>query len=209
MPTASPTDPQLQLPVAEEPLPGKAPFESWGRYPNYAAKVLPLRWQSDFPAVTAALHNGALPVGMGRSYGDVCLLKDGNLLLTTGMDRLIDFDPETGLLTAEAGITLAQILDFAVPRGFFLPVSPGTKYVTLGGAIANDIHGQNPHTAGTSGRHITQFELLRSDSSRLLCPPTENPHFYAATIGALRLTTPISSPSPPLNPILTPPIYSD
>ena len=154
MPTASPTDPQLQLPAAEEQLTGKAPFESWGRYPNYNAKILPLHWQSDFPAITAGLHNGALPVGMGRSYGDVCLLKDGNLLLTTGMDRLIDFDPETGLLTAEAGITLAQILDFAVPRGFFLPVSPGTKYVTLGGAIANDIHGKNHHTAGTFARGI-------------------------------------------------------
>ena len=126
-----------------------APFESWGRYPTYGAKVLPLHWQGDFPAVTAGIHDSALPVGMGRSYGDVCLLKDGNLLLTTGMDRLIDFDPETGLLTAEAGVTLAQILDFAVPRGFFLPVSPGTKYVTLGGAIANDIHGKNHHVSGT------------------------------------------------------------
>ena len=75
--------------------PVPAPFESWGRYPNYGANIIPLHWQSDFPAITAGLHNGALPVGMGRSYGDVCLLKDGNLLLTTGMDRLIDFDPET------------------------------------------------------------------------------------------------------------------
>ncbi len=109
-----------------------------------------------------------LPVGMGRSYGDVCLLKDGTLLQTTGMNRLLAFDPATGLLTAEAGITLAQILDFAVPRGFFLPVTPGTKYVTLGGAIANDIHGKNHHVAGTFGNHVTQFELVRSDGTRLL-----------------------------------------
>ena len=102
-----------------------APFESWGRYPTYGAKVLPLHWQGDFPAVTAGIHDSALPVGMGRSYGDVCLLKDGNLLLTTGMNRLIGFDAETGLLTAEAGVTLAQILDFAVPRGFFLRFRPG------------------------------------------------------------------------------------
>jgi FAD/FMN-containing dehydrogenase len=125
---------------------------------------------------------------MGRSYGDVCLLKDGNLLLTTGMNRLLDFDPETGLLTAEAGITLAQILDFAVPRGFFLPVTPGTKYVTLGGAIANDIHGKNHHVAGTFGCHVTQFELVRSDGTAKLCSPTENPDWYAATIGGLGLT---------------------
>jgi FAD/FMN-containing dehydrogenase len=104
------------------------------------------------------------------------------------MNRLLSFDPETGILTAEAGITLAQILDFAVPRGFFLPVTPGTKYVTLGGAIANDIHGKNHHVAGTFGCHITRFELVRSDGTRLLCSPAENPDWFAATIGGLGLT---------------------
>ena len=203
MPTASPTTPQLNLRAAEEQPTGPAPFECWGRYPTYGAKVLPLHWQSDFPSITNGLHNGALPVGMGRSYGDVCLLKDGNLLLTTGMDRLIDFDPETGLLTAEAGVTLAQILDFAVPRGFFLPVSPGTKYVTLGGAIANDIHGKNHHIAGTFGRHVTQFELLRSDGSRRLCSSTENADFYAATIGGLGLTGLVSWATLRLKPIVS------
>jgi FAD/FMN-containing dehydrogenase len=163
-------------------------FESWGRYPSYSGRILPLHWQSDFPRVVEGMHNGVLPVGMGRSYGDVCLLKDGNLLLTTGMDRLLDFDSETGLLTAEAGVTLAQILDFAVPRGFFLPVTPGTKYVTLGGAIANDIHGKNHHIAGTFGAHVTQFGLVRSDGSAMRCSPTENAEFYAATIGGLGLT---------------------
>jgi FAD/FMN-containing dehydrogenase len=164
------------------------PFESWGRYPTYPAKIIPLNWQGDFPAAIAGVHDGALPVGMGRSYGDVCLLKGGNLLLTTGMNRLLHFDSETGILTAEAGATLAQILDFSVPRGFFLPVSPGTKYVTLGGAIANDIHGKNHHVAGTFGAHITEFELVRSDGSRSICSPTENLDFYAATIGGLGLT---------------------
>ena len=181
----------------------QAPFESWGRYPTYGAKLLPLHWQSDFPALTADLHNGALPVGMGRSYGDVCLLKDGNLLVTTAMNRLIDFDAETGLLTAEAGVTLAQILDFAVPRGFFLPVTPGTKYVTLGGAIANDIHGKNHHSAGTFGRHIAQFELVRSDGSRTICSPTQNPEFYSATIGGLGLTGVITWATLRLKPIVS------
>ena len=182
---------------------GPAPFESWGRYPTYGANIIPLHWQSDFPAVVNVLHNGALPVGMGRSYGDVCLLEDGNLLVTTGVNRLIDFDSETGLLTAEAGITLAQILDFAVPRGFFLPVSPGTKYVTLGGAIANDIHGKNHHLSGTFGNHITQFELVRSDGTRKLCSPTENLDFYAATIGGLGLTGFISWATLRLKPIVS------
>jgi FAD/FMN-containing dehydrogenase len=149
------------------------------------------------------VHTGALPVGMGRSYGDVCLLKDGTLLPTTGMDRLLSFDEETGLLTAEAGITLAQILDFAVPRGFFLPVTPGTKYVTLGGAIANDIHGKNHHVAGTFGNHVTQFELVRSDGTQLHCSPTDNPEFYAATIGGMGLTGVITWAQLRMKPIVT------
>jgi FAD/FMN-containing dehydrogenase len=170
---------------------GKAPFASWGRYPTYDAKVVPITWQSDYPAVVTK-HNGmpggALAVGMGRSYGDSCLLKNGTLLLATGMNRMLAFDQETGLLTAEAGLTLAQLLDFAVPRGWFLPVSPGTKYVTLGGAVANDIHGKNHHVAGTFGSHVTQFELVRSDGTRLHCSPTENPDWFSATIGGLGLT---------------------
>ena len=202
MSTATPTA-QLELRAAEEQLSGKPPFESWGRYPTYGAKVIPLHWQSDFPAITDGLHDSALPVGMGRSYGDVCLLKDGNLLQTTAMNRLISFDVESGLLTAEAGITLEQILDFAVPRGFFLPVSPGTKYVTLGGAIANDIHGKNHHVAGTFGRHVPQFELVRSDGSRRLCSLTENADLYAATIGGMGLTGLITWATLRLKPIVS------
>ncbi|MDQ2835783.1 MAG: FAD-binding oxidoreductase [Acidobacteriota bacterium] len=203
MATATPSQPKLDFSAPSETVSASAPFESWGRYPTYGATVTPLHWQGDFPRVTAGMHDSALPVGMGRSYGDVCLLKDGNLLLTTAMNRLIDFDPETGLLTAESGITLAQILDFAVPRGFFLPVTPGTKYVTLGGAIANDIHGKNHHSAGTFGCHITQFELLRSDGSRLLCSPTQNPEFYAATIAGLGLTGLITWATLALKPIVS------
>ncbi|HZY61952.1 MAG TPA: FAD-binding oxidoreductase [Edaphobacter sp.] len=203
MPTAPAATPELNFRTPDEQFAGKAPFESWGRYPNYNAKVVPLNWQGDYPAVASGMHNGVLPVGMGRSYGDVCLLKDGNLLVTTGMNRLIAFDAETGLLTAEAGITLAQILDFAVPRGFFLPVTPGTKYVTLGGAIANDIHGKNHHIAGTFGCHVTQFELVRSDGTRKLCSRTENPDFFAATIGGLGLTGVISWAQLWLKPIVS------
>jgi FAD/FMN-containing dehydrogenase len=187
----------------EEPFTGKPPFESWGRYPAYDATVKALHWQGDFPHIIDGVHSGALPVGMGRSYGDVCLLKDGTLIKTTGMNRLLAFDPATGLLTAESGITLAQILDFAVPRGFFLPVSPGTKYVTLGGAIANDIHGKNHEAAGSFGNHVPSFELVRSDGSRALCSPTSNPDMYAATIGGLGLTGLITWAQLRLKPIVS------
>ena len=187
----------------EATKPTPAPFESWGRYPAYDAKVLPMHWQGDFPAMLDGIHGGALAVGMGRSYGDVCLLKDGTLLQTTSMNRLLAFDPNTGLLTAEAGITLAQILDFAVPRGFFLPVSPGTKYVTLGGAIANDIHGKNHEAAGSFGNHVPQFELVRSNGNRMLCSPRENPDYYAATIGGMGLTGVITWAQLRLKPIVS------
>ena len=163
-------------------------FESWGRYPVYDAALKPLHWEDEFPSVLEDATGGALAVGLGRSYGDVCLLDGGTLLPTTAMNRLLAFDAATGLLTAEAGITLAQILDFAVPRGYFLPVSPGTKYVTLGGAIANDIHGKNHHVAGTFGCHVPAFELVCSDGSRRICSVKENPELYAATIGGLGLT---------------------
>jgi FAD/FMN-containing dehydrogenase len=181
----------------------KPPFEPWGRYPAYNADLKQLHWQGDFPRAIDGVHHGVLPVGMGRSYGDVCLLKDGTLLQTTSMNRLLNFDEETGILTAESGITLAQILDFAVPRGFFLPVSPGTKYVTLGGAIANDIHGKNHEAAGSFGNHVPSFELVRSDGTHMLCSPTENPDMYGATIGGMGLTGLITWAQLKLKPIVS------
>ena len=203
MPTSSP-EPLLATRTApEEPFTGTPPFESWGRYPVYNATVKNLHWQSDYPRIIDGVHTGVLPVGMGRSYGDVCLLKDGTLIRTTGMNRLLAFDEATGILTAEAGITLAQILDFAVPRGFFLPVSPGTKYVTLGGAIANDIHGKNHEVAGSFGNHVPSFELVRSDGTRAICSPTENPDMFAATIGGMGLTGLISWAQLRLKPIVS------
>jgi FAD/FMN-containing dehydrogenase len=185
-PNVAPSPPAT--PVEPGKTPGRPAFESFGRYPTYQAELKPLHWQGDFPRAVDGIHHGVLPVGMGSSYGDVCLLKGGTLLQTTSMNRLLNFDYETGILTAETGITLAQILDFSVPRGFFLPVSPGTKYVTLGGAIANDIHGKNHEAAGSFGNHVPCFELVRSDGKSMLCSPTENPDMYAATIGGMGLT---------------------
>jgi FAD/FMN-containing dehydrogenase len=175
-------------------------FESWGRYPKHAAEVRPLFWREDFP-LSVAPNTKMLAVGMGRSYGDVCLLQHGTLLQTPNLDRLISFDSQTGLLRCEAGVTLAQILDFAVPRGWFLPVSPGTKYVTVGGAIANDIHGKNHHVAGTFGLHTPCFELVRSDGTQVVCSAADNPDWYSATIGGMGLTGLISWAEVQMRPI--------
>ena len=129
-----------------------------------------------------------LPFGLGRSYGDSCLNDGGVLLLTTSLNHIVAFDDEHGLFRCEAGVSLDEVLKVIVPRGWFLPTTPGTKFVTVGGAIANDIHGKNHHRAGTFGCHVTRFELLRSDGKRLLCSPVENSEWFAATIGGLGLT---------------------
>jgi FAD/FMN-containing dehydrogenase len=189
-------------PKTASPKPTTPKFESWGRYPKLHADLVPLSWTSDFPLPQPPATK-MLPVGAGRSYGDVCLLENGTLLKTRGMDRLLHFDPQTGVLRCEAGVTLAEILDFAVPRGFFLPVTPGTKYVTVGGAIANDIHGKNHHVAGTFGCHVLRFELVRSDGTRFVCSPTENEDWFAATVGGMGLTGLISWAEIRLRPIVS------
>ena len=129
-----------------------------------------------------------LPFGMGRSFGDVCL-NDGNALLTTrNLNRILSFDEETGVLAAEAGTTFDQVLRMSIPKGWFLPVTPGTRYISVGGAIGNDVHGKNHHWSGTFGHHVLRFELRRSDGTSLICSPEENPDWFRATIGGLGLT---------------------
>lgn len=163
------------------------PVAGWGRYPSSRSFWQHVYWSCDgLPAGTDGRK--MLPFGMGRSYGDCCLNDGGALINTTGMSRILAFDPESGLIRCEAGISLDDILKFIVPQGWFLPVTPGTKFITLGGATANDVHGKNHHRAGTFGRQVRRLELLRSDGRRLLCSPEENPEWFAATIGGLGLT---------------------
>ncbi|MET4676127.1 MULTISPECIES: FAD-binding oxidoreductase [unclassified Luteibacter] len=158
---------------------------SWGRYPVTTEKVIAL---SDRHAPLPPSTLPVLPLGNARSYGDSCLNDGGVLLAARGLDHFIAFDPATGVLTCEAGVLFADILDLVVPQGWFLPVTPGTRFVTVGGAIANDVHGKNHHRAGTFGHHVLAFELLRTDGSRRVCSPTENADWFAATVGGLGLT---------------------
>jgi FAD/FMN-containing dehydrogenase len=192
--------------TAEE-KPVRPAFASWGRYPRLNSELRSLHWVTDFP-LREPVAGRMLPVGAGRSYGDVCLLEDGTLLGARGMDHLLHFDPLTGILRCEAGVTLAEILDFAVPLGFFLPVSPGTKFVTVGGAIANDIHGKNHHVGGTFGCHVIQFELVRSDGARILCSNRQNRDWFAMTIGGMGLTGLITWAELRLRPIVSRGIHS-
>lgn len=160
---------------------------SWGNVIRARHQVLQLRSrQEGFPPLPA--QGSVLPYGNGRSYGDSCLNVGGTLVQTRALDRFISFDRETGVLACEAGTLLSEILEIAVPAGWFVPVTPGTRFVTVGGAIANDVHGKNHHGAGTFVRHVRWLELARSDGQRMLCSQTQNPEMFAATAGGLGLT---------------------
>lgn len=161
-------------------------YESWGRFPKAAHDVVRVLWRDTL--LPAPDGRSMLPFGNGRSYGDCCLNDRGILLDTHGLDRFIAFDEAAGVLRCEAGMLLSEILELIVPRGWFLPVTPGTKFVTIGGAVANDVHGKNHHRAGTFGRHVRCLELLRSDGTRLLCSSSDNAEWFRATIGGLGLT---------------------
>jgi FAD/FMN-containing dehydrogenase len=160
---------------------------SWGNVIRAEHTVFHLNSRFDsFPGISPG--QSVLPYGNGRSYGDSCLNAGRGVLQTRTLDRFISFDPQTGVLSCEAGVLLDEILRLTQPMGWFVPVTPGTCFVTVGGAIANDVHGKNHHGAGTFARHVRRMELLRSDGERIVCSATERPEWFAATAGGLGLT---------------------
>jgi FAD/FMN-containing dehydrogenase len=165
-------------------------YPSWGRFPasRPASAVRPASVSALPTADTDRSTELRLAYGNGRSYGDSGLNNGGQLIDMRGLDRFIAFDPATGILECEPGVLIADVLELAVSQGWFIPVSPGTQYVTLGGALANDIHGKNHHGAGTFGCHVLDFDLLRSDGTLHVCSRNENSHWFAATVGGLGLT---------------------
>lgn len=161
-------------------------YQSWGRLPFDRQTAIEVADRSaSLPHIEGKTF---LPYGNGRSYGDSCLNEGGVLLDCRGLNRVIAFDSEQGVLRCEAGMLISDILEMIVPAGWFLPVTPGTKFVTVGGAIANDVHGKNHHVRGTFGCHVRSFELLRTDGRRLSCSPRDNAEWFGATIGGLGLT---------------------
>lgn len=183
-------------------------YLAWGRVVRVAHGVAEPAFADEAAAALAALPAGrsVLGYGQGRSYGDSPLNPGGNLIAMRRLDRFIRFDRDTGVLECEAGVTLADILRLLDARNrpgrsWFLPVTPGTKFITIGGAIANDVHGKNHHRAGCFGNHVLSFELLRSDGSRRTCAPDQNPELFAATIGGLGLTGLVLSARLQLKPV--------
>lgn len=129
-----------------------------------------------------------LAVGLRRSYGDVCLNPGGGLIDAGHLDRFAGADWDAGVVEVEAGLTIDELLRVSVPRGWFVPVTPGTKFVTLGGAVANDVHGKNHHGMGTIGRFVRRLVLARSDGEIVETSRDLQPELFAATIGGLGLT---------------------
>ena len=179
-------------------------YQSWGRYPRTKQDIVKLHWRSDPLPLPKSPNKTILPYGNGRSYGDSCLNDGGVLLDTRGLDRLLAFDRENGILRCEAGVLLSEILALVVPHGWFVAATPGTQLVTVGGAIANDVHGKGHHRDGTFGQHVRCFELLRSEGTHRVCSPTENSEWFAATIGGLGLTGLIVWAEIALKPIANP-----
>ncbi|VVO62952.1 FAD-binding oxidoreductase [Pseudomonas fluorescens] len=166
-------------------------LHSWGRFPYAPQTAHGCSWAGEVTGVidSVVAENGlTLPYGNGRSYGDSCLASSDQVVNMRSLDRFIQVDWQQGRVLAEAGVTLSEILSIAIPKGWFLSVTPGTQFATLGGAIANDVHGKNHHRRGTFGNHVLRFGLQRHGCPLLNCSGTENAELFAATIGGLGLT---------------------
>lgn len=173
-------------------------LHGWGRYPRLDAQVT----QPLSVTQCAAALQGAAPLiarGLGRSYGDSALAPQ--VLSTCHLDHFQAFDAASGLLTCAAGVSLDSILRTFVPRGWFLPVTPGTRFVTVGGAIASDVHGKNHHVDGTFSAHVRRIDLLLGNGERVAASPTENTDLFLATCGGMGLTGIILSATVQLKPI--------
>jgi FAD/FMN-containing dehydrogenase len=172
----------------------------WGRYPRHTTDFV-----TDIGRATVSTsfnRVGAIPRGNGRAYGDAAV-GEQTTVSTRGLDRMRSFDPVTGRLSVEAGVLLADILAAFVHRGWFPPVVPGTKFVTVGGMIATDVHGKNHHCQGGFGDHVESLELLLPDGRSVTCSATENEDLFSATIGGMGLTGLILEAAFRLRPIET------
>lgn len=162
-------------------------YSSWGLTGQKNTDVRHIQWRKDkLPVIQEG--NSLLPYGNGRSYGDSCLNIDGITLDTRSLNHFISFDPTTCFLRCESGVLITDLLLNFAPKGWFVHVTPGTKYITIGGAIANDVHGKNHHRRGSFANHVIRLALLRSNGETIICSHTQHSDLFFATIGGLGLT---------------------
>ncbi|HXJ84459.1 MAG TPA: FAD-binding oxidoreductase [Candidatus Methylomirabilis sp.] len=157
----------------------------WGRRPVRPGRVL----RSERLALPASVAP-VLPRGLGRAYGDAAVPASAESLVieTARANRILDFDPTSGRLTCEAGLSLAEIIRVFLPRGWFLPVTPGTKFVTVGGCVASDVHGKNHHREGTFGGFVERLRLWTADGMLVNAGPDVERELFLATVGGMGLT---------------------
>ena len=166
-----------------------AAFRSWGRVVRAGHEVKRPHFRDEIAGLLKLPGPAtSLPVGLGRSYGDSCLNPGGRLIQMTGLERIIELDTVSGHVRAEAGLSVSHLLQRIVSKGWFVATTPGTRFVTLGGAVANDVHGKNHHTAGSFGCSVKSIELVRSDRGCLTLAPGDRSGLFEATVGGLGLT---------------------
>ena len=166
--------------MAEPPL---STLSGWGRHSAEGRELV----GEDLEQMSADAH---LSRGLGRSYGDASLPPGDqpDVLNTTFADRILAFDGETGVIRAESGLSLNELNRLLMPRGYFTPVSPGTKFVTMGGMVAADVHGKNQHKDGNFGDHVLSLKMRVADGRIVECSADRHPDLFAATIGGMGLT---------------------
>lgn len=172
---------------------------SFNHYPHQRPKRLSR--PESYSELEAVFTSGGIARGLGGSYGDAALNKDSHIILTERLDRFLEFDEQQGILCVEAGISLTKILDLIVPRGWFLPVTPGTSHVTLGGCVAADVHGKNHPQEGSIGQHVLSLALITARGEQVQCSPEINAKLFWATIGGMGLTGTIGTVTLKLKPI--------
>ncbi len=163
----------------------KKTIANWGNYPEIETEEKSFSF--DHELTDSILHtNGLIARGNGRCYGDASLEK--NTLSTLKYNKIIFFDAATGFFECQAGLTLDEILEVIVPKGWFLPVTPGTKFITVGGAVASDVHGKNHHVDGSFSSHVVEMDVVLATRETLTCSAQTNPDLFWATCGGMGLT---------------------
>ncbi len=159
----------------------KTTVSNWSNYPVKDAMLTYWRGEN----IPTASKNW-IARGLGRCYGDASL--SDQIFSTVKHNHILAFAPESGMVCCQSGVSLHDLLEVFVPKGWFLPVTPGTKFITVGGALASDIHGKNHHVAGCFGDHVTSCTLILANGERMSCSPTENSEVFNATRGGMGLT---------------------
>ena len=163
----------------------KKRIANWGNYPVCDTEEKTFSFTEQL-SDTLLQHDRIIARGNGRCYGDASLAK--NTISTLKYNKILSFDTENGIFECQSGLTLDKILEVIIPKGWFLPVTPGTKFITVGGAVASDVHGKNHHVDGSFSNHIVELDVLLSDGNFITCTPQTHSDLFWATCGGMGLT---------------------